>query len=280
MILSFPRHCEAEGRSNLRLYLYNAFLLIIIFLLFSCTTTRPLSQDDILPPAAVEWTELKPGCQITNQKIRELGVSWTCVKIDLAQLEAGPVITVSKKPFSVKDFARKNDLTVAINTTSFSKEGSLVKPQGIVKDNGKVLSELVEQYCALAITTCADGTLTCTILENQSSEQIEKYDYVIGGFFVILQDGQILEYVQNRRSRTACGIDDTGRILYLFAVTPDFSLTDKNGLSYPECAAILQQLGCTSAMQFDGGHSTAMVINGKTVRAPLFQRKVAAAAGF
>ena len=183
---------------------------------------------------------------------------------------------VSDKISVIENLLNKADKILICGAMAYT----FYKAKGIVKDNGKVLSEPVEQYCALAITTCADGTLTCTILENQSSEQIEKYDYVIGGFFVILQDGQILEYVQNRRSRTACGTDDTGRILYLFAVTPDFSLNDKNGLSYPECAAILQQLGCTSAMQFDGGHSTAMVINGKTVRAPLFQRKVAAAAGF
>ena len=106
------------------------------------------------------------------------------------------------------------------------------------------------------------------------------YDYAIGGFYVILQDGQLLEFAQTRRSRTACGTDDTGSTLYLFAVTPDFSLTDRNGLSYPECAAIMQQLGCTNAMQFDGGHSTSMVVNGKNVRAPLFQRKVPAAVGF
>ena len=274
-------HCkESEGRrGNPRLFLYNAFLLIAI-LLSSCATTKALSQDDILPSADIEWTELKPGCEITNQKISGLGVSWTCVKINLAQMETAPVIAVNEKPFSVKNFALKNNLTAAINTAPFAKNGSLVKTQGIIRDNGNILSKPVEKYCALAITTGQDGTLSCTILQNQTSAQIEQYDYAIGGFFVILKDGQIQDFAQTRRSRTACGIDDTGSTLFLFAVTPDFSLTDKNGLSYSECAAILQTLGCTQAMQFDGGHSTAMVINGKTVRAPMFQRKVSAAAGF
>ena len=278
--LCVPCHCEAEGRSNLRLYLYNTFLLIIIFLLFSCTTTKSLSQTDILPPATLEWTELKPGFEITNQKIQELGVSWTCVKIDLTLLEAGPVITTSDKPFSVKDFARQKDLTVAVNTTQFSTDGASVKAEGIIKDKGSILSEPIQKYCALAIFTDENGVLTCSILENQNYSEIEKYDYAAGGFFVILKDEQILEFAQNRRSRTACGTDNTGHILYFFAVTPDFSLTDKNGLSYPECAAIMRELGCTQAMQFDGGHSTSMVINGKPAQTPLFQRKVAAAIGF
>ena len=254
--------------------------ITVLFLLSSCATTKALSQDDILPSADLEWTELKTGCEITNQKISELGVSWTCVKIDLEQIVSAPVIAVSEKPFSVKNFAQQNNLTVAVNTTPFAKDGRLVKTQGIIKDNGSILSEPVEKYCALAITTGQDGALSCTILQNQTATQIEQYEHAIGGFFVILKNGKIQDFAQTRRSRTACGIDDSGRTLFLFAVTPDFSLTDKNGLSYSECAAILQNLGCVQAMQFDGGHSTAMVVNGKTVRAPLFQRKVSAALGF
>ena len=268
-----------KRRGNLRLFLLNTFLLFA-FLFVSCATTKTFSNTDILPPATLEWTELKPGFEITNQKIRELGVSWTCVKIDLTLLEVSPVITTSDKPFSVKDFARQKDLTVAVNTTQFSTDGASVKAEGIIKDNGSILSEPIQKYCALAIFTDENGVLTCSILENQNYSEIEKYDYAAGGFFVILKDGQILEFAQNRRSRTACGTDNTGHILYLFAVTPDFSLTDKNGLSYPECAAIMHELGCTQAMQFDGGHSTSMVINGKAAQTPLFQRKVAAAIGF
>lgn len=255
--------------------------IIFSFALFtSCTSTKAALQENIIPAAPVEWTQLKPGYQLTNQKIKELGVTWTCVKIDLAQLEGTPVITVSEKPFSVKAFARQNKLTVAVNTTQFSMNDSSVKPEGIAKDKDNILSAPNERYCALAFTIDEANGLSCTILENQIAGQIEQYAYAAGGFFVILKDGRLRDFEQNRRSRTACGTDDTGQFLFLFAVTPDFSLTDRNGLSYPECAAILKQLGCTQAMQFDGGHSTAMVINGKSVRAPLFQRKVAAAIGF
>ena len=254
--------------------------LLLLILFTSCTTTKSLSQDDLQSTDLIEWTELKPGFEITNQKIKELGVSWTCVKIHLSQIETAPVIKVSEKSFSVKDFASQNALSVAINTTPFSMNKKTYMATGIIKNNGTVLSEPVEKYCALAIKTDKDNLLTCAILKNQVSSEIEKFDYAIGGFFVILKDGQTQEFTQKRRSRTACGIDDTGSTLYFFAVTPDFSLTDKNGLSYPECAQILKRLGCTNAMQFDGGHSTAMVINGKNVRAPLFQRKIAAAIGF
>lgn len=259
---------------------FSKLCLLLLFFLTSCATTKSLSQNDIVPPAEVEWKEIKPGFEMTNQKIKEIGVTWTCVKIDLQKLETTPVIKVSEETFRVKSFARKNHLTVAINTTPFSMNTEPYKPIGIIKDKENILSAPAENYCALAITTDENGELSCVILKNQTAAKIEQYDYAIGGFFVVLQEGQILEFAQNRRSRTACGTDDTGSILYLFAVTPDFHLTDRNGLSYPECAAIMKQLGCTNAMQFDGGHSTAMVINGKNVRTPLFQRRVPAAMGF
>ena len=280
MKLTAFRHCEErQRRGNLRLFLYNVFLLITIFIT-SCATTKYLSTDDILLSAGIEWTQLKSGYEITNQKISGLGVSWTCVKIDLSQQIAGPASALSEKPFSVKSFAQSNKLTVAINTTPFAKNGSKVQAEGIIKQDGKTLCEPLEKYSALAFSFDDDGTLYCSILENQISEQIDNYSYAYGGFFVILKDGLVQEFSDIKRSRTACGTDDDGRWLYLFAVTPDFSLTDRNGLSYSECALILKELGCTQAMQFDGGHSTSMIVNGKSKQSPLFQRKIAAAIGF
>ncbi len=273
------RHCEAQGRGNLRLFLCNAFLLITIFIT-SCTTTKSLLTDDILPSDGIEWIQLKSGYEITKQKINGLGISWTCVKIDLSQQSAGPVSEVSKKPFSVKSFAKNNNLTVAVNTTPFAKNDNLVQAEGIIKNNGQTLSEPMEKYCALAFSFDDNRKLFCSILENQTPQELDNYSYAYGGFFVILKDGIVQEFSNIKRSRTACGTDDTGSCLYLFAGTPNFSLTDKNGLSYSECALILKSLGCTQAMQFDGGHSTAMIINGKSIQAPLFQRKIAAAIGF
>ena len=71
-----------------------------------------------------------------------------------------------------------------------------------------------------------------------------------------------------------------GRFLYLFITVPNFSLDDRNGLDYMECSEILKYLGCDDAMQFDGGHSTGMIFNGKHVDKPTLQRKVPTAIGF
>ena len=250
-------------------------MTVIFSIVFASCTTTNISKDS---KQFEQWTQIKQGFEQTHGYISECSTSWHCVKIDLSTVE-NLKFASSSKAFSVKEFAKKTDAIVAINTLPFSV-GKSVSCTGIIKAQGKIISEPLQKYCALAFAQQEDGTLSCAILQNQDEDKIEQYAYVFGGFFVILKDGEKLEYQNIKRSRTACGTDDSGRYLYLFAATPSFSLTDRNGLSYEECAVILKELGCTQAMQFDGGHSTSMVINGKTVEAPLFQRKIAAALGF
>ena len=108
----------------------------------------------------------------------------------------------------------------------------------------------------------------------------EDYLYAVGGFFTIYEDNNIISFNKGKRSRSGCGISGEGRYLYLMTVTPFFHPTDRNGLNYEECAIIFRRLGCTKAMQFDGGHSCALVVNGKQVEAPFMQRKVPIALGF
>lgn len=58
-----------------------------------------------------------------------------------------------------------------------------------------------------------------------------------------------------------------------------FALRDRKGLNYKECALIMQQFGCTKAMQFDGGHSSGFCIYNKQVEVSFLQRKVPTAFG-
>ena len=112
------------------------------------------------------------------------------------------------------------------------------------------------------------------LLDTENEIEEDEFDYAIGGFYTIYEDEQILPFKKNKRSRTGCGISHDGKFLYLMVTTPDFHLRDRNGLNYEECALIFRNLGCTKAMQFDGGHSSAMIVNGKAVETPFLQRKV------
>ena len=90
-----------------------------------------------------------------------------------------------------------------------------------------------------------------------------------------LQSKADISFVNN----VSVGISHNVRYLYLLAVSPVFSPTDRNGLCYEECALILKSLGCTDAMQFDGGHYSGLFAAGKYLERSMFARKIPAALG-
>lgn len=262
-------------------------------LLTGCQTVNSAVKDDkfcleneILPledlcPDEIFWEEMENGIMTTGESVEKAKVIWKAVRIDLDVQEIEIVIAPEKdesKSFRLRDFAVKNDLLVAVNTTPFisSRSGKTV---GIIKNNGKILSTAVEKYGALGFYTNKDGFLRAEILESQKENLISEFDSVIGGFFMNLKDGEILEFAKIRNARCGCGTSDDGRFLYLFAAENRLG-NKKSGLNYEECAAIMKKLGCYDALQFDGGSSTGLVTGEVDAIRPVFQRKVPAAFGF
>lgn len=272
------------------------FLLILSALLFfSCQTTnvspkKDFSQVEIIPleilsPQTDEnFQTIENGFEVISGKINEIKVSWTCVKVDLStqnlEIKAEPNSkNMLGKTFRLKKFAKKNKTIVAINTSPFDL-GKTDWPIGITKINNDVITEISTKYCALGFYYDENNNLRAEIINTQNDENTKKFAYAFGGFFTTYEDGKIIPFQKNRRSRTACGINEDGSILYLFVTTPNFKINDRNGLNYEECSEILKSLGCTKIMQFDGGHSSGLCIYSKTVQTPLLQRKVPAALGF
>lgn len=222
------------------------------------------------------WTPLpQPGYSITSYKIKEIGVTWHCVKIDLDTANISIIAYPNKntlgKNYNLRSLAKKNNAVIAVNTTPFDLDGKTYLPVGITKIENSIITEPVENYCALGFTSTP---MRAQIFSTQTDKNTSNCPYVFGGFFSILENGNIITFAKNKRSRVGCGISDNGRFLYIMVATPEFHLTDKNGLNYEECAIIFKYLGCTDAMQFDGGHSSGLVINGKNVEKPFLQRKV------
>lgn len=293
-------------------YIKKSFLLIKLVITFSvltsCVTTKtaiyqeekfktpgnkPLTKEysftlspeelGICPPS-FDWTPISSGFDYLTYKISSLKVSWTCVRIDLHTQNLQVSVTPDNKSklgktFYLTEFAKETKSTVAINTTPFDIEKFTYHPIGITISEKQIISPVSDSYCALTLTKTPENTLQAKILQ-QKDMDTTKYDYAIGGFFIIYQNKKSIPFSKIRRSRNGCGLSEDGRYLYLITVTPDFSLDDMNGLNYEECAYIFQQLECSIAMQFDGGHSTGMCIQNKQIQFPLFQRKIPAAMGF
>jgi exopolysaccharide biosynthesis protein len=101
---------------------------------------------------------------------------------------------------------------------------------------------------------------------------------IVGGWPRILQDGvnvaadaatqegTISRNAEARHPRTAIGFSRDGKRLWLYVV--DGRSTASVGMTLVELADAMRQLGAWQAMNFDGGGSTAMVINGAVMNTP------------
>ncbi|MCR5188291.1 MAG: phosphodiester glycosidase family protein [Treponema sp.] len=282
-----------QPRSTL-LSLLLATSLILFF--SSCKTTALLLRNkytdpQVLPveelcPQEIVWQALEINGKVDNNFqlisyiIKKENVEWKCLKIDLdapnLEIEAAPYPQDLGKRFYLKDFSKKYKLLAAVNTVPFDLDGRTYIPVSIVKIDNEEICPINEAYSALAFSL---NPLRARIIKNQSQEAFENYPYAFGGFFTILQDGQIFEFEKYKRSRTAVGTSEDGRYLYLFACCGINCPTGRNGLNFEECALILQKLGAQSAMEFDGGHSSGLTIKGQNAIKPSLQRKVPAAFG-
>lgn len=257
---------------------FSALKLFLIFsvLIFvsSCKTTQVEDIDETIESYELsDWTEVQDG--VETLQFADSKVKWACIRLDFNKIKAAPVVYPEKVPapaISLKSFAGKNHTTAAINTTPFAIAKHQTKPVGITKYNDEILTEPVRRYAALGINLSDDDCVeSVAILPKQIESQINEHDFVIGGFYIILLDKEIHTYKKSLRPRSVCGTNEDGTVLYLFAT---------NKMTYEQCAQILLNLGCNSAFQFDGGHSTGLYLGSKVLLKSKAQRKVSSALGF
>ena len=203
---------------------------ILAFFLFSCRTTQNLQKQK------------SDFYSVTREK------SYTLVKIDLS----APGLLI----FTNFSSSKPKKAQILINTTPFLKKGELT---GLAVTEKKLISPPLSDYCALCLFKDSDGWKGEIIDSQDEIEKIrqEKGDYpeiAAGGFWTILRDGEIFQFKDYKNYRIGAGLSDGGKCLYLLCAK------NKN---YMECAEILKESGAESAMQFDGGRSARMIIEGK-----------------
>ena len=285
----------------------NFFVYISIILVFtSCVTTNKNTDLDFLSDFnaetlvtdEIQFTKINDSAEyaLLENKIYRQKVH--LVKINLLseniKLEAYPNETVSYSlkngrkyftPVSTKDFAKKQNAFAAINTTPFEYKNIFLKRTicGTHKASGNEYGIIENRYCALCFNCKGkDRKLIseCRIIRNQTETELEKYDFCFGGFFVILENGCVEEKYKNiKDARVAAGLADGGKVLYLMEVEGG-TFSKFCGLSYSDCAKIFKALGCSDAMQFDGGNSSQLVLEGRTLSKVFMRVKQAAFLGF
>jgi len=119
-------------------------------------------------------------------------------------------------------------------------------------------------------------TLTLT---TATSANIPNPVTAIGGGPILLRDGvaqpwparkSLTDYLQPRHPRTAVGYNE--HFIYFIAV--DGRQRELSaGISFVELTSLLKQIGCTEALNLDGGGSTTFWLNGKVLNSPSDKRE-------
>ncbi len=260
------------------------FFLILLFFT-GCVTTRqkesrfPLEETSRLEidsgniknalsaAGNPDWKEISPGVMHTLLPDAAGGIKLNVVRINLANVKIQGSQPAEDKAGGIvfeeeyaEDLAERTGAVVAVNMTPFFREKKGCKPIGIYVNSGRMLSPPNERYAAILFYN--EGK--AEIIESQNRNSIEGADFAFGGYWSILKDGRIQDFPDVKDSRTAIGINETGSIIFILTAENPHLFKD-SGISFPESAVLLKALGASNAIQMDGGFSTNLVVNGKTV---------------
>jgi hypothetical protein len=124
-----------------------------------------------------------------------------------------------------------------------------------------------------------DPLLSLNQLKKASAGSFKKWkmETAVGGGPVLLQNSEILitneeermfagKAIQDKHPRTAMGYTADGNLIILVVQGRTPGIAD--GVTLPQLAQILKDLGCIEALNLDGGGSSCLLINGKETITP------------
>jgi hypothetical protein len=168
-------------------------------------------------------------------------------------------------------FLRQMNCQVAINAAPFAPihktEGQPQRVLGLQVNEGKVVSKRESDLPALVLDEQNRATVAKPPFE------LDRIHHAVGGFSVILRTGDIVARGEAIHPRTAAGISEGGRFLYLLVIDgrqPGYS----EGATTAEVAAWLQYLGAVDGINLDGGGTSTLVFGGEDGSAKIVNRPI------
>jgi len=224
--------------------------------------------------AFADWQNVAPG--VDFQEFRESNYDIFVTRIDLTS-DAVRVIASreSERGLKVSDFARKVRAIAAINGDYFDDKfvpiGMTVGPCG-EWDNTKRTKR--EGY--VAISTKGQGTIAQQTEVSTSAAAESWMVATISGWPALINDCEALKsgelpgsdaFTRSPHPRTAVGLSDDRKTLYF--VVADGRRTGVPGLTLAQLGSFMaSRLNACSAINFDGGGSSAMWVGDHLVNRP------------
>jgi len=123
------------------------------------------------------------------------------------------------------------------------------------------------------------ATVNIEVIPQASKEQYlgwQMVDNIIGGSPLLISRGKIVfdntnqrgysTFIDDRHARTAVGILKNGH--WLFVVVEQNPFNENSGMTIPELASLMEELGSDYALNLDGGSSSTLYIDQSVVNRP------------
>lgn len=175
---------------------------------------------------------------------------------------------------ATSDIAERLDAILAVNGDFYG-----FRDTGYVIRNGVLYRSEKKSDDAQDLVLWSDGTMEVIREGNIMAEELlergalQVYSFGPG----LVEDGEITVNASSEvgqamlsNPRTAIGMIEP---MHYVMVVSDGRTTESEGLSLLQLAQIMQDLGCTTAYNLDGGGSTTMYFNGEVINNPTSGRK-------
>ena len=229
-------------------------------------------RADDAPPAVAQGVEY--------QHVIRDGVDAHVVRVDLSQPRLQVIATAEpERGLTVTEFASRTGAIVAINGDYFDLE---LKPIGLAMGDGRVWAAPIESIRRQEVVGV--GGRRVQIFPRKEPLRAPE-PWMIGavsGWPAVVEGCQPVDRLPGSdhftlapHPRTAVGLSADRRMLYL--VVADGRREGVPGLTLPELARLMDDLGACTAVNLDGGGSSAMWVRDRIVNQPsdLIERPVA-----
>jgi exopolysaccharide biosynthesis protein len=228
--------------------------------------------------AADDWQSVSPG--IDYQQIDRDGADAHVVRVNLTEPQLQVIATSeSERGLTVSEFASRNGAIVAINGDYFDPE---LRPIGLAMGDGHVWAQASESIRRQEVVGVGDRRVQIFARAEPLRAPEPWMTGAVSGWPMVVDDCEPVaelpgsdHFSRAPHPRSAVGLSADRKQLFL--VVADGRREGVPGLTLPELANLLDELGACTALNLDGGGSSAMWVRDRIVNQPsdLVERPVA-----
>ena len=221
------------------------------------------------PGVESPWQPLVDG--IEYRQVTRAEMDAHAVRVDITNDGLRLVTTQeSERGLTVSEFAQRHSASVAINGDYFDVD---MRPLGLAMGACRVWGEAKEGVRRQEVVGVGAGRVGIFPRRDPLRTPEPWMTGAISGWPAIVEDCEPVErlpgsdhFTRAPHPRTAVGLSADGSQLFL--VVADGRREGVPGLSLPELAALMDELGACTAVNLDGGGSSAMWIRDRIVNRP------------